>query len=140
MLVIRSLWQIFFENFIIGKTCFKETKCTSIDILLTNWPRSFSKTGTLETGLSDYHKFILSFFRSYFSKNPPKFMQCRKCKTFNESSFLYELDQELLKGDLYKNNRDKFSTFTETCRRVLDKRAPLKMKSVRGKALLWTRS
>ena len=63
-------------------------------------------------------------------------MQCRKCKTFNESSFLYELDQELLKGDLYKNNRDKFSTFTETCRRVLDKRAPLKMKSVRGKALL----
>ena len=47
-------------------------------------------------------------------------MQYRKYKTFNESSFLHELDQELLKGDTYKNNRDMFSTFTETLR-VLDK-------------------
>ena len=59
-------------------------------------------------------------------------MQYRKHKTFNESSFFYELDQELLKGDMYKNNRDMFSTFTETFRRVLDKHAPLKTKRVRG--------
>ena len=55
-----------------------------------------------------------------------------KYKTFNESSFLYELDQELLKGDMYKNNRHMFSKFTETFRRVLDKHVPLKTKRVRG--------
>ena len=33
---------------------------------------------------------------------------------------------------MYKNNRDMFSTFTETFRRVLDKHAPLKTKRVRG--------
>ena len=120
------------KNVITGKTCFKKTTGTSIDILLTNRLRSFLKTGIFETGLSDHHKLILSFFRSCFSRIPPKTIQYRKYKTFKESSFLYELDQELLKGDMYKNNRDMFSTFTETFRRVLDKHAPLKTKRVRG--------
>ena len=34
------------------KTCFKKTIDTSIDVLLTNRPRSFLKTDILETGLS----------------------------------------------------------------------------------------
>ena len=54
------------KNIITGKTCFRKTTGTSIDTLLTNRPRSFEKTGIYETGLSDHHKFILSFFRSYF--------------------------------------------------------------------------
>ena len=120
------------KNTITGKTCFKKTTGTSIDILLKNRPRSFSKMGIYETGLSDHHRLILSFFWSYLSRIPPKTIQYRKYKTFNESSFLHELDQELLKGDMYKNNRDMFSTFTETFRRVLDKHAPLKTKRVRG--------
>ena len=33
---------------------------------------------------------------------------------------------------MYKNNRDMFSTFTETFRRVLDKHTPLKTKSLGG--------
>ena len=45
---------------------------------------------------------------------------------------MHELDQELLKGDMYKNNRDMLSTFTETLRRVLDKNRQLKTKKVRG--------
>ena len=113
------------------KISFKKTTGTSIDILLTKRPRSFLKTGIFETGITDHHKLILSFFRSYFLRIPPKTIQYRKYKTFNESSFLHELDQELLKGDMYKNNRDMFSTFTETFRRVLDKHAPLKTKRVR---------
>ena len=87
--------------------------------------------GNFETDLNDHHKLILSFFRSFF-KDSTKTIQYRKYKTFNESSFLHELDQELLKGDMYKNNRDMFSKFTETFRRVLDKHVPLKMKRVRG--------
>ena len=88
--------------------------------------------GIFEVGLSDHHKLILSFFRSYFSRIPPKTIQYRKYKTFKESSFLYQLDQELLKGVMYKSNRDMFSTFTETFRRVLHKQTPLETKRVRG--------
>ena len=60
------------KNIITGKTCFKKTIGTSIDILLTNRPRSFLKTDIFETGLSDQHRLILSFFRSYFSWILPK--------------------------------------------------------------------
>ena len=99
------------KNIITGKTCFKKTTGTSIDILLTNRPR-FLKTGIFETGLSDHHKLILSFFRSFF-KDSTKAIQYRKYKTFNESSFLHGLDQELLKGICIKA--------IETCSHLLQK-------------------
>ena len=51
-------------NTINGKTCFKAQKCTSIDVLLTNRPGRFHKTGIFETGFSDDRKLILSVFRS----------------------------------------------------------------------------
>ena len=52
------------KNIINGKTCFIAQKGTSIDVLLTDWPRSFHKTGIFETGFSDHHKLILSVFCS----------------------------------------------------------------------------
>ena len=57
------------KNIVTGKTCFKKTTSTSIDILLTNRPRSFLKTGIFETGLSDHHKLILSIFFTDSTKN-----------------------------------------------------------------------
>ena len=50
------------KNIITGKTCFKKTTGTLMDILLTNRPRSFLKMGIFEIGLSDHDKLILSFF------------------------------------------------------------------------------
>ena len=50
------------KNIVTEKTCFKKTTGTSIDILLTNRPRSFLKTGIYETDLINHHKLILSFF------------------------------------------------------------------------------
>ena len=82
------------KNIIKCKTCFKTLEGTSIDVLLTNRPRSFQKTSILETGLSDYHKMILSAFRSYFAKIPPKLIEYRNYKKFYLENFLYDLDQE----------------------------------------------
>ena len=60
------------KNIITGKTCFKKTTGTSIDILLTNRPSSFLKTDISETGLSDHYKLILSFFLIIFFKDSTK--------------------------------------------------------------------
>ena len=46
--------------------------------------------------------------------------------------FLHDLDQELLKGKMYKSNKEIYSTFTKVFRLVLYKHAPLKVKKVRG--------
>ena len=100
-------------NIINSKTCFKAQKGTSIDVLLTNKPGSFHKTGIFETGISDHHKLILSVFRSYFTRIPPKIIEYRNYKNFNETVFLHALGQELLKGEMYKINSEMYSTFTE---------------------------
>ena len=120
-------------NIINGKTCFKAQKGTSIDVLLTNRPRSFHKTGIFETGFSDHHKLILSVFRSYFIRIPPKTIEYRNYKNFNETIFLHDLDQELLKGEMYKSNNQMYSIFTKVFRLVLDKHAPLKVCNKKSK-------
>ena len=114
-------------NIINGKTCFKAQKGTSVDLLL----RSFHQTGIFETGFSDHHKLILSVFRSYFIRIPPKIIEYRNYKNFNETVFLHNLDQELLKGEMYKSNNEMYSTFTKVFRLALDKHALLKVKKVR---------
>ena len=103
-------------NIINGKTCFKAQKGTSTDVLLTNRPSSFHKTGIFETGFSDHHKLMPSVFRSYFILIPPKIIEYRNYKNFNETVFLHDLDQELLQGEMYKSNNEMYSTFTKVFR------------------------
>ena len=120
------------QNIITEKTCHKSNVGTSIDIMLTNRPTSFHKTSIFETGTSDHHKLIISFFRSYFTRIPSKTIEYRKHKTFDKSKFLHDLDQELLKGAIYQNNEEMCSIFTRIFQNVLNKHAPLKQKKVRG--------
>ena len=50
------------NNLIKEHTCFKNpVNPTSIDLMLTNRPKSFQNSQTIETGLSDHHKMTISF-------------------------------------------------------------------------------
>ena len=40
------------KNLILGKSSFKAVSGTSVDVMLTNRPRSFQKMAIIETGLS----------------------------------------------------------------------------------------
>ena len=59
-------------NLITSATGFTSFCGTSIDVFLTNRTRSFHNTAIRETGVSDNHKLITSFFRSDFERIPPK--------------------------------------------------------------------
>ena len=60
---LSNLCDIFsLNNLIKGKTCLKVDSGISVDITLTNRPRSLYKTSIIETGFSDHHNMILSFF------------------------------------------------------------------------------
>ena len=100
------------QNIITAKTFHKSKAGTSIDIIFTNRPRSFHKTSIFETGISYHHKLILSFFRSYSTRIPPKTIKYRKYKTLDQSKFLHDPDQELLQGAIYQNNEEMYSIFT----------------------------
>ena len=60
------------HNLIKDATCFKNPdKPSCIDILLTNFPKSFLKSQTSETGLSDFHKLTLIVLKIHYKKQTP---------------------------------------------------------------------
>ena len=117
-------------NLIKANTCFKASNQTSIDIILTNQPRSFQKSGVITTGLSDCHKMILTFFRSYFSRLPPKTITYRSFRYFETKDFLYKLENKLCTTAC--NGGVKYDDLTSNFQLTLDSHAPLKQKQVRG--------
>ena len=60
------------QNLVKVKTCDKSDKGTSIDVILTNKPKSFYKTIAIETGLSDHHKLIATFSKMSVPKATSK--------------------------------------------------------------------
>ena len=53
-------------------TCYIKIKKSTIDHLLTNKTMSCRMTNIAEPGLSDYHKLISLFIKSYISRLKPK--------------------------------------------------------------------
>ena len=56
-------------------TCFKNiNNPTCIDLILTNRPNHFQNSGTIETGISDFHKMTITVMKAKFKKLSPKIM------------------------------------------------------------------
>ena len=71
--------------------------------MLNNRPNCFQKTSTVVTRLSDFHKMIISCLKTSFKKIPPKKIIFRDYKKSDEQYFLYDLDQQMIKGKFYKD-------------------------------------
>ena len=105
-------------------TCFKNPNNPScIDLFLTNRSRYFQNTSTIETGISDFHKLVVTVLKMFYKKQKPKIIQYRNCKTFNKQLFRIELDKELAKFDL---NNAEFAKFHNEFLSVVNKHAPIK--------------
>ena len=114
------------------KTCTKKSEGSSLDVFLTNHPRSFQNTCVIETALSDHHKLIGSFLKSKFHRLPPKNIHYRDYKKFDEKLFLEELALIDFDELFARENTDKYDILTNSVRDLIDKHAPLKSKKIRG--------
>ena len=70
--------------------------------MLNNRPNCFQKTSTVVTRLSDFHKMIISCLKTSFKKIPARKTIFRDHKKFDEQNFLYDLDQQMIKGKFIK--------------------------------------
>ena len=111
-------------NLIKANTCFKSSNQTSIDVTLTNQPRSFQRSGVITTGLSNCHKMILTFFCSYFSRLQPKNITYRSFRYFEAKDFLYELGTNLRTKEFHGGVKN--DDLTNALRSLLDSHTPLK--------------
>ena len=115
------------ENIVKDKACFKSLNNPScIDLFLTNFPSVFQNTCTVTTGLSDFHKMVITVTKMAFYKNPPKEIYCRDYKKFNHDIFREELAEKLYGCDSC------YDTFEEIFVNVLNKHAPLKKKFLKA--------
>ena len=118
-------------NMVKGKTCFMSTEGSSIDVMLTNKPRSFFKTYTIETGLSDHHKLILTFLRSHYSnKLKAKKIIYRDIKNINYEQFEYDI--ATLPMDEIHRFPDPYTGFSTLFKSIVDRHAPIKTNIIRG--------
>ena len=85
------------KNLVKDKTCFKNLQNPScIDLFLTNSSKSFQNTTTVSTGLSDFHKMIVTVLKTTFPKAKPKIILYRDYSKFVEKDFRRDLRQKLL--------------------------------------------
>ncbi len=114
------------RNLVKDKTCFKSIQNPScVDLFLTYSYRSFQNTSTLSTGLSDFHKIVVTVLKTKFVKLKPKLINYRCYKNFNEGRFRYDLKMCV---DICTSYEDFESLFLK----ILDKHAPKKTKYIRA--------
>ena len=73
-------------------TCNKNPDNPScIDLFLTNRPRTFQCTSTLETGISDFHKLVVTVLKTFYKKQRPKIINYRNYENFGNGNFRQDL-------------------------------------------------
>ena len=81
------------KNLVKEPTCYKNPDNPScVDLFVTNKSRSFMKTTTVSTGLSDFHKMIVTVMRTTFPKNEPSIIRYRDYSNYNSIVFGTDLD------------------------------------------------
>ena len=87
-----------FKLFLIKQeTCFTKNNKSLIDLSLTKRPFYIQHAEASETGLSDFHILIFSFFKCQYSRLKPKVIHYRNYRNFNDTSFLEDLQNSTLR-------------------------------------------
>ena len=122
------LFEQNFKNLVKDKTCFKSTDNPScIDLFLTNSPASFQNTTTVTTGLSDFHKMVVTVMKTTFPKAKPQILYYRDYKNFDIYNFRTDL-----RNQLSKIPEKNYLQFEVTFLKVLKEHAPMKKKVLRA--------
>ena len=116
------------KNLVRGNTCFKNMNNPScIDLFITNSCNSFQNTTNISTGLSDFHKMIVTVLKTTFPKAKPKVIQYRDFSKYNVKSFGSKLKKKY-QTKVVRNYEPFENIFIE----ILHISAPYKKKVVRA--------
>ena len=102
-----------------------------IDFISTNCLRSFQNSCVIETGLSDFHKMVVTVMAITYRKLEPRIVYYRDFKYFCNNSFKESLQKTILQN-LGIGCDEIYESFAASCNKILDNHAPVKKKYVRG--------
>ena len=84
------------DHLIKTRTCYIGTNPSSIDHIITNMTSLFMRSCTVEMGISDYHKLIMSICRMTFAKGKSKKFYYRCYKNFGGKPFSGDSDKKFV--------------------------------------------
>ena len=120
-----------FKSIIKQPTCFKNPeKPCSIDLILTNRPKSFQSTCVIEKGLSDFHRMTVSVLKMHFRKLPPKVTTYTNFSNYDNANFINSLNDVLNEHENHLLNDP--DCFYKVCTEALNRHGPQKKKYVQG--------
>ena len=120
-------------NLVKDPTCYKSQDNPScIDLFITNSYRSFQKTSTVTTGLSDFHKMVVTVLKTTFPKAAPRVI------TYRDYSCNFDNDFE---NDLIRNlgiiEKGKYDPFEDMVKNTLHTYYREKKRTVRANHKPW---
>ena len=122
---MQELSDVFnFTNLMKQTMCFTPTAThsSSIDIILTNPPRSLQTSAVIETGPSDHHKMVLTVLKCHFVRFQPTTIQYRDYKYFDPEAFIKDIKDTNLSAivSLLDDPNSVYSDFCAHFKSILD--------------------
>ena len=116
-----------FKNLIKDATCYKNPENPScIDLILTNNSNSFQNSEVIETGLSDFHKMMVTVMKTTFEKLKPN-MKYQIYRKFSNDKFQENLIS-CLSTENIRVDCNGMEKFLHICIKALDECAQQKKK------------
>ena len=120
------------KNLIKDNTCFKNPlKPSCIDLMITNRPKSFQNSVTVETGLSDFHKMTLTVMKVFYKKQKTNIVTYRNYKHFSNEVFMLDVKNSIIQMTS-ENNDLKFDRLKTALDEAIQRHAPIKKRYVRA--------
>ena len=117
------------KNLVKGPTCFENPgKPSCIDLTLSNKSKTFQTSQIIETGISDFHKMVMTVLKVYFKKKGPSIIQYGKYKNFSNDKFRNELNERIRS----KIESSRLDIFVSAVLKVLSKNPPIKKRYIRA--------
>ena len=107
-------------------TCYKNIenpKC--IDLILTNSAYNFQHSKVIETGLSDFHKMVITVMKNTYPKQTPNIIKYRDYKNFINASFYHDVITKVIPIEPLGKTLCKIKP-------ILEKHAPKKSRYIRA--------
>ena len=121
------------RNLVKTFTC-EKGKPTLIDLILTNKPKRFINTISVDTGLSDFHNLICTSTKFDVPQKKSTTFQYRSYKHFNLDSFQHDLSMVPYHvTDIFDDIDDSYWLWNELTMQIVNSHAPIKYKTIKGK-------
>jgi hypothetical protein len=119
-------------NIIREATCFKGTP-SMIDLIITNKPRRFTNTISVDTGLSDFHNLICTATKFHLPALKPITFKYRSYKNFKNELFLQDLSTiPYHVTEIFDDVDDSYWLWHELTMNVVNEHAPIKVRRIKG--------